>query len=242
MKNEKSEFTNVQQPDYKKAIGRSVLFFFVSIPVLLALLFLPAGTFHWYKAWIFISITLADVIVRIILLYNYNPELLIERQTKHKGTKAYDRIFQVLYTISSFSIYVVAGLDTIRFKWSEPLPFVFIFIGLGLFIISSIIMSWTMVNNKFFERTVRIQEERGHQVCTTGPYAYIRHPGYVGFSILFTGTALILGSRWALVPVIITILFLILRTALEDKTLKNELTGYKDYSEKVRFRLIPGVW
>ena len=99
-----------------------------------------------------------------------------------------------------------------------------------------------MINNKFFERTVRIQEERGQTVCTTGPYAYIRHPGYVGFSILFIGTAFILGSRWAFIPVGITIFLLIIRTILEDKTLKNELEGYKEYSEKVKYRLIPGIW
>lgn len=242
MRNDKSSSTPVQQPNRSKAIGRSVLFFFLSIPVLLAVLFLPAGTFHWYRAWIFLSITLADVIVRIILLYNYNPELLLERQTRHKGTKAFDRVFQVLYTLSSFSIYVVAGLDTVRFNWSEPFPFVFILFGLCLFIISSVIMSWAMINNRFFERSVRIQEERGHKVCTTGPYAYIRHPGYVGFSILFVATAFILGSRWAFVPVGITIIFLIIRTILEDRMLKTELEGYKEYAEKVKFRLIPGIW
>lgn len=242
MKNERSKISPVKEPDYKKAIGRSVLFFLISIPILLALLFLPAGTFHWYRAWIFLSITLADVIARLILLYNYNPELLIERLTKHKGTKAFDRIFQVLYTISTFSIYIIAGLDTIRFKWLEPFPFEFILIGLGLFIISSIIISWTMMNNKFFERTVRIQAERGHKVCTTGPYAYIRHPGYVGFSILFIATAFILGSRWAFVPVGITILFLVIRTVPEDRMLKNELEGYREYAERVKYRLIPGIW
>jgi protein-S-isoprenylcysteine O-methyltransferase Ste14 len=104
------------------------------------------------------------------------------------------------------------------------------------------IVTWAEAVNKFFEPTVRIQVERGHQVIASGPYAIVRHPGYVGGSLLFLAIPLCLGSLWALIPAGLSCLCLVLRTRWEDQTLQAELLGYKDYTQRVCYRLFPGVW
>ena len=103
-------------------------------------------------------------------------------------------------------------------------------------------MTWAESVNKFFEPTVRIQTDRGHRVIDTGPYAIVRHPGYASGYLLFVGMPLALGSLWALIPAILSCLLLVVRTILEDQTLRNELAGYEEYAQRVRYRLIPGVW
>ena len=98
------------------------------------------------------------------------------------------------------------------------------------------------VSNRFFSTMVRIQADRGQTVATAGPYRYVRHPGYVGYSVSFFGMALALGSLWALVPAVLMACLLVVRTALEDRTLQDELAGYTDYARQVRYRLLPGIW
>jgi protein-S-isoprenylcysteine O-methyltransferase Ste14 len=99
-----------------------------------------------------------------------------------------------------------------------------------------------MVSNKFFSTSVRIQMERDHTVASGGPYRYVRHPGYVGYIVSGFAAPLALGSLWALIPAAITLCLLVVRTALEDRTLQDELDGYREYAARVRYRLLPGVW
>lgn len=136
---------------------------------------------------------------------------------------------------------VVASLDAGRFKWS-PAPVALQIVGwLGLILAGRLIL-WVTSTNTFLSRTVRIQEERGQRVITTGPYRWVRHPMYSGVIVIMVCVPLVLGSSWALVPgVLIGILFVI-RTALEDRTLQMELPGYDEYAKRIRYRLLPGVW
>ena len=99
-----------------------------------------------------------------------------------------------------------------------------------------------MVSNAFFVTTVRIQTERQHTVASGGPYRYVRHPGYLGTLLLHLGVPFMLNSLWAIIPASLFVLVVIVRTALEDKALHAELSGYKEYAERVRYRLLPGVW
>ena len=115
-------------------------------------------------------------------------------------------------------------------------------LGVVIFVPGAAILTWSMVVNPFFEKTVRIQTDRGHRVVDAGPYSIVRHPGYVGFIGWSLGIPLLLGSRWAFVPASLAVIGLALRTALEDRTLRAELAGYPEYAERVRFRLLPGVW
>jgi protein-S-isoprenylcysteine O-methyltransferase Ste14 len=139
------------------------------------------------------------------------------------------------------AIPILAALDDARFHWSH-LPWWGCVLGYALLITGMVGLTWAMAVNKFFEATVRIQTDRGHTVIDTGPYAVIRHPGYAAGYLIFVGMPLALGSLWALVPVILLCPLLVLRTVWEDQMLQQGLVGYKEYAQRVRFRLIPGVW
>ena len=134
----------------------------------------------------------------------------------------------------------VAGLDA-RYGWSVT-PFGVTLLGFVVFIPAIIFGLWAMAVNSYFSVTVRIQEERKHQVCRSGPYKIVRHPGYVSFIFGVVGIPLILGSWWAFVSAGILILLIIVRTTLEDRTLQKELSGYKEYAASTRYRLVPLVW
>lgn len=169
------------------------------------------------------------------------PALLVERSQLHEGTQRGDILLAVLMGYSSVILSVTAGLDR-RFGWSPPMPpalpsGVAVIAALG-----SLLTIWAMASNRFFSGVVRIQAERGHTVVTTGPYRYVRHPGYVGALLFIPATPLILGSLWTLVPAGVLIGAAILRTALEDRFLQTELNGYREYASRVRYRLVPGLW
>jgi len=135
----------------------------------------------------------------------------------------------------------VAGLDE-RFGWSHQITPVIHLIGLTFYGLGQGLFSWAMASNKNFSTAVRIQMDRGHTVATSGPYRYIRHPGYMGYIVSSLGMALALGSLWAIIPAGLIACFLVVRTVLEDRTLQDELPGYKDYAQGVRYRLLPGIW
>jgi protein-S-isoprenylcysteine O-methyltransferase Ste14 len=111
-----------------------------------------------------------------------------------------------------------------------------------MFLPGAAMLTWSMVVNPFFEKTVRIQTDRGHRVIDTGPYAYVRHPGYLGFVGWILSAPLLLASTWAVAPAVLAVAGLVIRTALEDRTLQNELTGYPEYAARVRYRLVRGIW
>jgi protein-S-isoprenylcysteine O-methyltransferase Ste14 len=209
----------------------------------LALIFVPAGTFKWPEAWIFLFLYFSWLTAVIIWMKKNDPELLKERMTarKKKDVKRWDKVFMVAYALAALVLSVLTGLDAVRFRWSH-VPFSVKVIGFLGFILGASIVTWTMKENTYLSEMVRIQEERGHQVCTTGPYQYVRHPMYVGVIIFIFCLPLALGSLYSLIPAFIIVILFFVRTALEDKTLHNELPGYKEYAEKVRYRLIPGVW
>lgn len=212
------------------------------LPVFIALLmFLPAGTWAWPKGWLFILVVLGVVSAVFLVLHRVNPEVIAARSRFHEGTKGWDKILLSVYFPAMAAVLLVAALDDGRFHWF-PVPwwvcgggYVLLLAGIG-------IVTWAEAVNKFFEVTVRIQTERGHSVIDTGPYAIVRHPGYVGGIFHAIGIALSLGSLWALIPAGIASIVLIVRTRWEDQTLQEELHGYKEYTTKVRCKLIPGVW
>jgi protein-S-isoprenylcysteine O-methyltransferase Ste14 len=206
-----------------------------------ALMFLIAGRLDWIGAWTFLLFFLAFLLTFAIWGTLTMPKLLEERSKVGGNVKTWDKIIMTLYTVLFFGTFAVAALDAGRFRWSQ-VPLVLQLIGImGLFPAGALAW-WVMMTNAYASRFVRIQDDRGHQVVTTGPYRYVRHPLYVGVPLLFWCIPLTLESYWALVPgILITILFVI-RTALEDRTLQNELPGYAEYAKRVRYRLVPRVW
>lgn len=212
-----------------------------AVVVFAVLIFWPAGRLDWVAGWLYVGIIALYFLVNVIYLQRANPELIAARMRMGKGTKHWDIVWGALFGPILLSIYVVAGLDAVRFEWSTMSPLLWP-IGLILFASGAALFSWSMGVNPFFEKTVRIQSERGHLVIDTGPYAYIRHPGYLGFFGWCLSAPLLLGSWWALVPAVLSVVGLVIRTALEDRTLCDELEGYEAYSKRVRNRLFPGVW
>jgi len=171
-----------------------------------------------------------------------NPKLLNERgKTVKEGTIFFDRIFVIIYPFLTLILSFIAGIDAVRFKWSN-IPSILIIPGVILFIFSSFLGSWAIIVNKHFEATIRVQKDRHHKVCKSGPYKHIRHPGYSAWIIGAFGYPLILGSLVSFIPVSILIVLFILRTIIEDKTLQQELGSYKEYMKKTKYRLIPYVW
>jgi protein-S-isoprenylcysteine O-methyltransferase Ste14 len=204
-------------------------------------LFIPAGTWAWSRGWLFFCVFIGTIVLVAVYLKRVNPEVISARINRHKGTKRWDLILMSFFFLTFISALVLASLDDGRFHWSHA-PWWVCAVGYVLLIVGIAGTTWAESVNKFFERTVRIQTDRGHTVIDTGPYGIIRHPGYVGAILLILGMPLALGSYWAMIPAILTCLLLVVRTILEDQTLQNELPGYKEYAKRVRYKLVPCVW
>ena len=214
----------------------------VSILLQAALLFLSAWRLDWVMAWVYLGLTVAAIGVNGFVLLRIDPELIAERARRQHEAKGWDKLLTKVFGLPAFlAIPIVAGLD-VRFGWSGDLPLPVYPAAAAVWTLGFALISWAMASNRFFSTVVRIQQEREHTVVSSGPYRYVRHPGYVGVIVMLLVTPPLLGSWWALVPVACSMLVLIVRTVLEDRTLRAELAGYRDYAKRVRYRLLPGVW
>jgi protein-S-isoprenylcysteine O-methyltransferase Ste14 len=204
-------------------------------------LFWSAGRMDWPAAWAALAVWLAVFTAMDIILLRFNPELMIERLSPPKSAKSWDRTILSLLRLTQLIRYILAGLD-LRYGWTGGFPVAVQVTAWVVCALSYGILIWAMASNTFFSQVVRIQTDRGHTVSTQGPYRYMRHPGYVGMIFFELGMAILLSSWWALFASGLCVLLILLRTALEDKTLQKELKGYANYSQEVRYRLFPGIW
>jgi protein-S-isoprenylcysteine O-methyltransferase Ste14 len=177
----------------------------------------------------------------MLIIASKYPGLLDERFDPGEGTKAWDRPLVSATLLLSLVTLVVAGLD-MRFRWSPELGIVIRLVALIVWLLGDAFSKWAAASNRFYSRIVRIQKNRGHTVVTDGPYRYVRHPGYAGGLVAGLATPVLLGSLYALVAGGVLALLIIIRTALEDRTLHEELLGYTEYAQQIRYRLVPGVW
>ncbi len=206
------------------------------------ILFWAAGTLRWLNAWVYLILVLLQQATLTVVLIRQNPRLLNERgRTVKEGTILFDKFFVVIFCCSSLIISTVAGMDAVRFQWFQ-FPQWLIIPGSAVFISSSLLGTWAMSVNSHFEMTIRIQEDRQHAVCDSGPYRYIRHPGYASWIMAALSYPLILGSAASIIPVTLLIAVFIARTAVEDRFLQQKLEGYEQYMANTRFRLIPYIW
>jgi len=212
-----------------------------TILIILAVLFIPAGTLNWPEAWAFLFLYFTMVAAALIWMKTKAPGLLKERMSKEKEMKSWDKKFMIVYSFCLIFLMVVPGLDAVRFRWSD-VPLTVKVLGFIGFLPGMLLAFWAVKENAYASDVVRIQEERGHTVCTSGPYQYVRHPMYTGVILILLCYPLSLGSLFTFIPASIIIALFTLRTALEDNTLQADLSGYKEYAQKVRFRLIPGIW
>jgi protein-S-isoprenylcysteine O-methyltransferase Ste14 len=205
------------------------------------IMFAAAGNIGWINGWVYLGWYLVVSAVSVLIT---DPSLLAERSQSRRarGQKGWDRILLGAYgTLTPLVIPVVAALNY-RFGWPPEVPLGLVIAGFAIYVLGWAIHLWAMAVNRYFSLVVRIQEDRGQTVATGGPYRYVRHPGYVGGVLITLAGPLVLGSAWALIPGFLGALLLIVRTALEDRTLQQELDGYREYAGHVRYRLVPGVW
>ncbi len=208
------------------------------------ILLVCAGDFAWWQAWVLAVMFLAVGIGARLWGERRHPGLLVERTTPDKvqGAKPWDKVLAPLMAVSiSFPLVIVAGLDH-RLSWSPVFPLWFNILGFILIALGYTFAAWAMAENRFFSSMVRIQTERGHPVCDSGPYRIVRHPGYAGNILPLAGIVLALSSVWTLVPAAAALIIAVIRTALEDRTLQEELPGYREYARRVRYRLLPGIY
>jgi protein-S-isoprenylcysteine O-methyltransferase Ste14 len=205
------------------------------------ILFASAWKWNWWNAWAYMGEYLLFLVFNLFVLLPYHKDLVEERSQIGEGAKGWDKVIGAIGAFGGLFILILAGLDE-RFGWAGSIPLwvqIAAFVLLGL---SYPLFTWAMVSNKFFSTIVRIQKDRGHTVQTGGPYRFVRHPGYASMTLSYLFLPIALGSLWACIPMLLLVANLFLRTALEDRTLLNELDGYKEYATSVRYRLIPGVW
>jgi len=229
----------VQTVSPRQWIGLVVVY--LSIPLVLLAC---GGDFGWWQAWVYALLIVAISIGGRIWAERRHPGLTAERQNieKMQSAKAWDKVLAPLMALSiSFPLVIVAGLDH-RFNWSPEFPLWLIVLGFILISLGYAFAAWAFVENRFFSSTVRIQTDRGHVVCDSGPYRIVRHPGYAGNILPLLGIVLALGSVWTLIPAAVALTITVIRTTLEDRTLQDELPGYRDYARRVRYRLIPGIF
>jgi protein-S-isoprenylcysteine O-methyltransferase Ste14 len=226
-------------PDTRTLLRRRALQLGAIVVLQGAILFVGSGRMGWAAGWVYLATYVA--MIALTRLVVRDPELFAERARMPKDAKAWDKVLSTAAGLAGLAVVLVAAIE-VRFGWSEPLPVPIQAAGFAAFVLGFGFAIWAMASNRYFSAVVRIQVDRGHTVAAGGPYAFVRHPAYVGFLVGNLATALLLGSRWALVPVALTGLLIVARTALEDRTLRNELKGYADYAARVRYRLLPGVW
>jgi len=156
--------------------------------------------------------------------------------------KRWDKVFLIFYAPVFLAIFIISVLDGGRFYWGPRIPIFVIIIGIVAYTIGQIFTLWAKKVNKFFSSVVRIQKDRNQTVCKDGPYSFVRHPGYLGGILFIISTPLVLGSFWGLIPAVMGVVLLVIRTYLEDETLQRELEGYVEYTKEVRYRLLPQIW
>ena len=214
----------------------------VGLPLgLLALVFLPVGRLDWLPGWYFIVFVGAAYGASALILARVNPAIYRARSRFQPGTKRWDLILLWLMLPAMVAEVPLGTFDAGRIAWST-VPLSVVILGYVLLGAGIAVSAWAQAVDRFFEPGVRIQRERGQNVISSGPYAFVRHPGYVGALMMFAGIALALASWWALVPAAWAGAVLILRTSWEDALLQAELDGYADYARHVRFRLVPSIW
>lgn len=218
-----------------KLIFKSIFFF----ALIIAVTFMGAGRIDYWQGWIYNGLN----IIFLLLSYFLLPRELIEERLKPKeGMKKWDKIYYIVSIPVYFAILIISILDGGRFDWEPRIPILVVIIGVVVYTIGQIIILWAKKANKFFSTVVRIQKDRGQTVCKDGPYRFVRHPGYLGGLLYTIVTPIVLSSFWGLIPAVIAVVLLFIRTHLEDKTLQRELEGYTDYTNETRYRLLPGIW
>jgi len=224
-------------------VPRLVVMLVLVLGVIPLLPILISGRWNWWQAWSLLAVFSLSFIVSRVVAARKTPAILIERANynRHENTQPWDKWLSPLAAFGSVFILLAAGLDA-RFNGPAGFSPTLELAGLALLLAGTVLGSVAFVANAYFSGTVRIQAERGHKVVSSGPYGWVRHPGYLGSLLVSLGMPLLLNSAWAFLPALVFGALLVLRTGLEDRFLQDNLAGYREYAREVRYRLLPGVW
>lgn len=217
--------------------------YFLPVLVIPILPMLISGRWDWWEAWVLAIVYILGFAVSRALAARRHPDLLAERARflQHEDAKPWDKVLAPLVVLGIGLIPMVAGLDAL-FGWPPTFSLPLKILALIILLTGYGLSSYALIENRFFSVMVRLQTERGHQVVSSGPYRWMRHPGYAGTLWSNLAVPLFLDAAWAFLPAAFLTVVLVIRTRLEDRTLQDELTGYRDYVRRVRYRLLPGVW
>lgn len=209
----------------------------IFIPLMFVMFFLPAGTFAYWEAWLYITVLLIPMVLVLIYLLKNNPELL-ERRMRMREKEPSQKLIIKLGSLYYLLIFLIPGFDK-RFGWSN-VPVVIVIVADVLVLLGYGIFFLVLRENRYASRIIEV--EPGQEVISTGPYAIVRHPMYLGVSLIYIFSPLALGSYWAMIPSMLIIPLLVVRIRNEESVLERELKGYKEYMQKTKYRLIPGIW
>jgi protein-S-isoprenylcysteine O-methyltransferase Ste14 len=207
------------------------------IPFIALIILLPAGTWNYWQGWMYLATLLLPMLVSTVYLFKNDPALLERRLRMREKESAQQKIIGVL-AIYFFIAFTLPGFD-LRFGWSNVPPLVSILAD-GLVFAGYLITFWVLTVNSFLSRTVEVDAEQ--KVVSTGPYTIVRHPMYFGVALLYIVSPLALSSYWAILPALMIMPLLAARIRNEEEVLLRELAGYAEYRQKVKYRLLPGVW
>jgi protein-S-isoprenylcysteine O-methyltransferase Ste14 len=231
--------------DNPKKFPAALVFQLVLVVIIMPLLpMLISWRWNWWEAWVFFLILFLGFIFSRVLAARKNPDIIAERagSFKKEDAKPWDRVLAPMMAFGGALIPIIAGLEE-RFHWTpQPLSLGLKLAAILVLVLAYVFSSWAMIENAWFSGVVRLQTDRGHAVCSSGPYQWVRHPGYVGGFWSYLAMPLILDSLWGLLVVVVLLVVTIMRTRLEDRTLQEELPGYREYAHKVKYRLFPGIW
>jgi len=218
-----------------------IAIFSISVLLLGAMIFIPAGRLDYMPGWICLTVMVAGFSAVTAYVAKRTPSLIRRRMKAGPGTPVWDRVLVIVLQLLFVAILVVGGLDAGRYGWTS-LPLWLQVAGLVLMIAGMVLLAWAMGQNPHFETTVRIQSDQNHRVIDSGPYRIIRHPGYLAGIVLLIGMALVLNSAWALLPAILSAVNFVVRTRAEDRFLHENLHGYREFARRTPYRLVPGIW
>jgi protein-S-isoprenylcysteine O-methyltransferase Ste14 len=241
MNTEPSAVRPNEQSDTRRGIAKWLMREVMGVLLVAVTLFIPAGRLDWWQGWAVVGIYAVWSAANALILIPRDPELLIERASRRKGAATWDTLILSMIGLATLAKHIVAGLD-MRWEWTAQMPLALQISALVIAALGYALGTWAMASNPFFSLVGRIQEDRGHAVATSGPYRVVRHPAYVGTIVFELATPILLSSLWALIPGVLIALLTLIRTVLEDRMLHQGLPGYEEYAQRVRYRLLPGIW
>ena len=229
--------------NHKAIMAKGLLALIAEFAVFAALLFVSAGTVLWPAGWVFMAIFFGFALAITLWVGREEPELLAERLSApiQRGQPLWDKVFVAVVMLLFVVWLILMPLDAVRFGWSQMPGWLQGLGALGL-VLSLYVVFLTFRENAYLALVVKVQEQRGQRVVTSGPYQYVRHPMYASMFLFLPGSALLLGSWWGLLLCLAILGLLVWRTTLEEQLLKEELAGYEEYARHVKYRLIPYVW